>query len=376
MFERRLVKPDGRPLLLYSRSPIPEGLAAPAPPGPAGGPRSHLRWHPLRGEWVAYATHRQERTFLPPKEYNPLLPSSSEDAPTELPEGPYDVAVFENLFPTLSLDPGEPPSGLPVQVKPGYGVCEVVVYTQDPDSSLGELPLDHLELLFEVWGRRTAEIGAIEGIEYVMPFENRGVEVGVTLHHPHGQIYAYPFVPPVPARSLERQRLHLEATGRTLLAALIEVEIQDGRRMLYQGPEAAAFVPVCARYSYEVWVAPRAPAARLDLLTGPQRRDMAVALKTVLRKYDLLWNRRFPYLMVFHQAPVDGAEHPWAHLHIELSPPYRTRDRLKYLAGTELGAGMFASDSVPEEKAAELRAVPVDFDAGAPGGEAGGEPGG
>jgi UDPglucose--hexose-1-phosphate uridylyltransferase len=362
MFEKRLSKPDGRSLILYSMAAVPDVAAAPAPRGPAVEPRSHLRWHPVRGEWVAYASHRQDRTFLPPKEYNPLLPSASEDAPTELPPGRYDVAVFENLFPTLSARPGEPPADLHVPVRPGYGVCEVVVFTQDPAASLGELPLDHLALIFEVWARRTAELGARPGIEYVMPFENKGVEVGVTLHHPHGQIYAYPFVPPVPARELALSRAHFDDRGQTLLAWMIDAEIADGRRTLYEGPEAVAFVPVCARYAYEVWIAPRAPAARLDALDEAQRRDMARALKTVLRKYDLLWRRPFPYLMAFHQAPTDEADHPYAHLHLELSPPYRSRDRLKYLAGTELAAGMFASDSLPEEKAAELRAVPVDFD--------------
>lgn len=361
MFEKRLTKPDGRSLILYARDAMPDALAAPAPHGPEGAPRSHLRWHPLRGEWVAYASHRQNRTFLPPKEYNPLQPSGSEDMPTELPLGRYDVAVFENLFPTLNEDPGEPPSDLPVPVRPGYGVCEMVVFTQNPTTSLGELPLEQIELIFEVWGRRTAELGARPGIEYVMPFENKGVEVGVTLHHPHGQIYAYPFVPPIPERELAQQHAHFQEHGQSLLGWLIEAELADGQRVLYEGPEAVAFVPVCARYSYEVWIAPRAPTERLDGLDEAQRRDMARALKTILRKYDLLWHRPFPYLMAFHQGPTDGAEHPWAHLHLEISPPYRSRDRLKYLAGTELGAGMFASDSLPEEKAAELRDVPVDF---------------
>ena len=364
MFERRLVKPDGRDLFLYARDargPIPE-LPAPAPRGPEGAPRSHLRWHPLRGEWVAYASHRQNRTFLPPKEYNPLAPSSSEDTPTELPEGPYDVAVFENLYPTLSREPGEPPHDLELPVAPARGQCEVVVFTQDPTTSLGALPLDHIELILQVWGRRTAELGARSDIQYVMPFENKGVEVGVTLHHPHGQIYAYSFLPPLPERELSRQRAYFEGSGRSLLRSMIEGEIEDGRRLLYEGPEAVAFVPECARYSYEVWVVPRARVGRVDELSAPQRADLARALKTVLRKYDMLWQRPFPYLLVLHQAPTDGGEHPYAHLHLEFSPPYRSRDRLKFLAGTELGAGMFASDSLPEEKAAELRALPVDLD--------------
>ncbi len=159
-------------------------------------------------EWVAYATHRQNRTFLPPPDYNPLAPSTSPEHPTEVPAGAWDVAVFENLFPTLAMTALDPPA-LTVPTSPARGVCEVVVFTQDPAASLGTLPLWHLELLLEVWADRYAQLGALPEVEYVYPFENRGVEVGVTLNHPHGQIYAYPFVPPVPARELS------SSNGRT-----------------------------------------------------------------------------------------------------------------------------------------------------------------
>ncbi len=159
-------------------------------------PNSHLRWHPLRGEWIAYASHRQHRTFLPPPEWNPLAVTTDPSAPTEVPAGPWEVAVFENLFPTLSGQAHDPPASI-VDTRPGRGACEVVVFTQDPTSSLGRLPVDHVALIVDVWADRTEALGARDDVEYVFPFENRGVEVGVTLHHPHGQIYAYPFVPPV-----------------------------------------------------------------------------------------------------------------------------------------------------------------------------------
>src|SRR3712207_3080208 len=140
MHKRVLTKPDGRMLALYSREPIPDGLCAPSPSSTPHAPNAHLRWHPLRGEWIAYAGHRQNRTFLPPAEYNPLAPSCDPEHPTEVPEGRYDVAVFENLFPALTLHAGEPPD-LIVPTRSGKGVCEVVVFTQDPKSSLGRLPL-------------------------------------------------------------------------------------------------------------------------------------------------------------------------------------------------------------------------------------------
>lgn len=363
MHKRRLTKPDGRALLLYARGPLEGAFEAPSPGGASGRrPNAHLRWHPLRGEWVAYASHRQDRTFLPPPEYNPLAPSTDPAHPTEVPVGPWDVAVFENLFPTLTLEAHDPPE-LSIPTEPGTGVCEVIVFTQDATSSLGRLPLSHLELLVDVWADRYEELGARDEIQYVFPFENRGVEVGVTLHHPHGQLYAYPFVPPVPARELEQQRAYFERHRRGLLEDLVSREIAEARRLLYDGPDVAAFMPICARYSYEVWVAPKRPAPSFAALTRTERADFARALKTVILKFDGLWQKPFPYILAFHQAPTDGTPHPEAHLHAEFYPAYRMPNRLKYLAGSEIGAGVFTADTLPEQKADELRAVDVDVDA-------------
>ncbi|HEX4925813.1 MAG TPA: galactose-1-phosphate uridylyltransferase, partial [Bdellovibrionales bacterium] len=344
---------------LYSRRPIPEGLVAPSPNSEPVRPNPHLRFNPMRGEWVGYASHRQNRTFLPPPEYNPLAPMRDPRVPTELPPGEYDVAVFENLFPALSEQAHSAPE-LYVPTMKGEGVCEVVVFTQDPKASLASLPLEHVALILDVWAQRYDELGRRPHIKYVMPFENRGVEVGVTLHHPHGQIYSYPFVPPVVANKLRQQKDFQARHGRGLLADMIAREIKDDLRTLYVSPEAAAFVPVCARYPYEVWVAPRRQAGSLSELSPAERLELARALKTVLMKYDGLWKRPFPYLMVLHQAPTDGSG-PEFHMHFEFYPPYRTADKLKYLAGTELGAGLFANDSLPEEKARELRDVHVEL---------------
>jgi UDPglucose--hexose-1-phosphate uridylyltransferase len=358
--KRRLAKPDGRQLLLYGRAPIPEHLTAPSPVRD-GSPNAHLRWHPLRGEWVAYASHRQNRTFLPPPEYNPLAPTTNPASPTEMPAGSWDVAVFENLFPALTMAAHDPPE-LGVPTAPGKGVCEVVVFTQDPLATLGQLPLWHLELLIEVWADRYREIGDLAEIQYVFPFENRGVEVGVTLHHPHGQLYGFPFVPPAAVRELEQQRAYFERHRRGLLEDFIARETHEHARMIYDGAHAVAFVPVCARYPYEVWVAPRRPAPSFAALTDSERRDFARALKTVVLKFDGLWHRSFPYILAFHQAPTDGAPHPEAHLHGEFYPAYRMPGRLKYLAGSEIGAGVFTADTLPEQKAEELRAVTVHVD--------------
>lgn len=358
MYTLDLTKPDGRRLTLYSREPIAPQSTAPSPFAEPLNASPHLRWHPLRGEWVTYAAYRQGRTFLPPPEYNPLAVTTDSTHPTEVPAGDWDVAVFDNRFPSLSFDSAQPPS-LIVPTAPATGHCDVVVFTQDAEASLGTLPLAHIDLLLQVWGDRTVKLAQHGQIAYVLPFENRGAEVGVTLHHPHGQIYAYPVVPPVPARMQHEAQLHYTKHGRGVLQELIAEERRAGIRMLYEGPHAVAFVPVCAKYPYEVWVAPIEPLESFTHLTTEQRADLARALKTVLLKYDGLWQRPLPYLMAWYQAPTDGIPHPESHLHAQFYPPYRTSDRLKYLAGTEIAAGFFAMDALPEDKARELQQVEV-----------------
>jgi UDPglucose--hexose-1-phosphate uridylyltransferase len=360
MHSRVLQKPDGRPLTLYGRAPLDPGMVAPSPFAEPLHANPHLRWHPLRGEWITYAAYRQGRTFQPPPQYNPLAVTTDPALPTEVPQGNWDIAVFDNRFPSLSMAAHDPPASI-VQTEPALGACEVVVFTQDPHACLATLPIDHLALLLQVWADRTVKLGAQPGIRYVLPFENRGAEVGVTLHHPHGQIYAYPTVPPVPARMHQLEVEHHRLHQRGLLQDLIAAEAAAGERLLYRGEHAVAFVPACARYPYEAWVAPIEPVADFAGLGQDQRIDLARALKTVLLKYEGLWNRPFPYLMAWYQAPVDGQPHPESHLHAQLWPPYRTKDRLKYLAGTELAAGFFAMDALPEEKARELQQVAVDI---------------
>jgi UDPglucose--hexose-1-phosphate uridylyltransferase len=264
--------------------------------------------------------------------------------------------VFENLFAALGSTATPPPQI--VETAPAGGRCEVVVFTQDPAASLGALPLDQVDLVLQVWADRTRALAERPDVAYVFPFENRGIEVGVTLAHPHGQIYAYPFVPPIPARALELQQAHFARHGTSLLAGLIAAEIAADQRTIYTGPHAVAFVPVCARWAYELWIAPHRPAPTLAALSDPERVDLARALRLALRKLDGLWRRPMPYVLAVYQAPARG-DHPYAHAHIEIYPWLRMPGRLKYLAGSEVGAGTFTADTLPEAKAAELRAVEV-----------------
>jgi UDPglucose--hexose-1-phosphate uridylyltransferase len=308
---------------------------------------------------VITATHRQERTFLPPEDYCPLCPTKPGGFPTEVPASDYDLVVFENKFPSLQRTPPAP-AVEPTPVSPvqqARGVCEVVLYSPDHRAALVTMPLRRIANLARVWRDRTAVLGARDDVEYVFVFENKGEAVGVTLHHPHGQIYAFPFVPPIPQKELEASRAHHLAHGRCLFCDTVQGELADGRRIVLEGERFVAFVPFFARYPYEVYLAPKRHQASMVDWSGEDVEDLAAVLKGLLLKFDALFQKPFPYIMVCHQAPTDGADHPESHLHFEFYPPHRTATKLKFLAGCEAGAGNFIMDKLAEESAAELRKV-------------------
>jgi UDPglucose--hexose-1-phosphate uridylyltransferase len=306
-----------------------------------------LRFDPLRREWVAYATERNDRTFLP-KDFCPLCPSGP-GGRSEVPLDTFEVVVFENRFPALGPDlvRGRP-------VRPASTGCEVVVYTPEHELTLAKLPPERVRLLIDVWADRYTELGARPEVAYVYIFENKGEEVGVTLHHPHGQIYALPFVPPFAKAELDAARERLELGGGCLHCETIDREAA-GPRTVFASASMIAFVPHAARWPYEVHVYPRRHAASIADLDDAERAELADALLRTTGAYDAHFGFSTPYVMALHQAPTDGESWPQAHLHFEFYPPHRRPDRLKYLAGVELGAGTFVNDTRPEETAAHLR---------------------
>jgi len=319
---------------------------------------SELRWNPLLGEWTITATHRQERTFLPPANYCPLCPTQPGAFETEIPAPAFDIVVFENRFPSLQAVPPLPAvegSAL-YPVRPAQGVCEVVVYTDRHTTTLAEESVERIRRLILVWCDRFAELGAREEVAYVYIFENKGEAIGVTLHHPHGQIYAYPFIPPRVARQLAQSRQHWARTGRDLLGDILVAEQDDGRRIVCENEAFVVFVPFFARYPYETLVVPKRQVTAIVDFNAHERQLLAEILKTLLVGYDRLFGFSLPYIMALHQRPTDGQDYPYVRFYIEFLPPHRTAAKLKYLAGSESGAGAFINDTIPEETAPRLRA--------------------
>jgi UDPglucose--hexose-1-phosphate uridylyltransferase len=350
---------DGREIIYFDDTPgAPDRSAVDTRDLPPRQPLSEIRRDPLTGEWTALAAHRQTRTYFPPPDLCPLCPSSP-GRPTEIPESSYDVVVFENRFPSFAQnvpDVGPVVAGLPmVPAAPGRGRCEVVCFTQDHASSFGQLSPERVRTVMDVWADRTVELGALPGVAQVFPFENRGEAIGVTLHHPHGQIYAYPFVTPRTERMLATAREYQSAHGRPVMGDVLAGERSTRRRVLASGEHWTAFVPAAARWPVEVHMVPHRQVPDLPALTGAERDGFAELYLRVLYMLNALYDRPLPYVAAWHQAPVRaGRDLAW--LHLEVFSVQRTEDKLKYLAGSESGMAVWINDVTPEQVADRLRA--------------------
>lgn len=319
---------------------------------------SELRWNPISEEWVIMAMERQERPFLP-KNHCPFDPGASPEIPRE-----YELLVIPNKFPSLRRDPPVRSIGGDdfFKVAPAKGVCEVVLYSGKHDAVLEDEPVSHIKKVIDLWQNRYIELGREPFVKYVFIFENRGEAIGVTIHHPHGQIYAYPYIPLLIERRLEGSKRFFQETGECLFCETVERErAASPSRIVVEDEHFLALIPFWAKWSYEINIYPKRHIRGLDEMGEAEKRSLAGMLKTILLKYDGLFGFILPFIMVLHQRPTDGAEsYEYYHFSIEFYPPHRTKDKLKYLAGSETGAGAHINVTSPEAAAEALRGVKID----------------
>ena len=367
---------DGREIIYFdeslgqSRADVQDirDLPALAPAGPVVvSDDAGLRWDPLLGEWVMLAAQRQDRTFLPPTDLCPLCPSRPGRL-TEIPAHSYDVAVFENRFPSLrGAHAGASPEGdagpgdvtaagkLGAQ-RPAFGRCEVVCFTSDHDASFASLTPQRARTVLEAWADRTSALGSMAGVAQVYCFENRGQEVGVTLSHPHGQIYAFPFVTPRTERMLEQARSYRRDGRRNLFDDIVASEIAAGTRVVARNERWIAFVPEAARWPFEVMLFPAARVPDIPALDDAARTAFCDLYLDVLGRLDAMFGIQMPYMAAWHQAPGgDLFARAEFGLHLQVMAVRRAPRKLKYLAGTESGMGAWINDIAPEAAARRLR---------------------
>ncbi|MBW5422768.1 galactose-1-phosphate uridylyltransferase [Streptomyces sp. BG9H] len=341
---------DGRELIYYDARDDAAREAVDRRPLAPVSTSSEIRRDPLLGDSVAIASHRQGRTYHPPADECPLCPSAG-DRLSEIPDSSYDVVVFENRFPSLAGDAGR---------------CEVVCFTSDHASSFADLAPAQARLVLDAWTDRTAELSQLDSVTQVFCFENRGAEIGVTLGHPHGQIYAYPFVTPRTELMLRSLAAFKEASGGHNLFDDILAKERAGERVVLEGEHWVAFVPYAAHWPYEVHLYPKRRVPDLLGLDEAARAEFPHVYLELLRRFDRVFGAGqppTPYIAAWHQAPfADLKEHHGINrddfaLHLELFTIRRTSGKLKFLAGSESGMSVFINDVPPEAAAERLREV-------------------
>ncbi|WP_316769801.1 galactose-1-phosphate uridylyltransferase [Streptomyces sasae] len=341
---------DGRELIYYDLRDDTVRDAVDRRPLERTHTTSEIRRDVLLGDQVAIASHRQGRTYHPPADQCPLCPTKG-DRLSEIPDSSYDVVVFENRFPSLAGDSGR---------------CEVVCFTSDHDASFASLTEEQARLVLDAWTDRTSELSHLPSVEQVFCFENRGEEIGVTLGHPHGQIYAYPFTTPRTALMLRSLAAHKEATGgENLFDTVLERELGD-ERVVLEGEHWVAFVPYAAHWPYEVHLYPKRRVPDLLALDEAARSEFPQVYLELLRRFDRIFGEGeppTPYIAAWHQAPFgtleefEGVTRDDFALHLELFTIRRTSGKLKFLAGSESGMSVFINDVPPERAAERLREV-------------------
>ena len=341
---------DGRELIYFDLSDDTVRDAVDRRPLEPTVTTSEIRRDALLGDSVAIASHRQGRTYHPPADECPLCPTQG-DRLSEIPDSSYDVVVFENRFPSLAGDSGR---------------CEVVCFTSDHDASFADLTEEQARLVLDAWTDRTSELSHLSSVEQVFCFENRGAEIGVTLGHPHGQIYAYPFTTPRTALMLRSLATHKEAAGgENLFDAVLARELA-GDRVVLESEHWAAFVPYAAHWPYEVHLYPKRRVPDLLALDEAARTEFPQVYLELLKRFDRIFGEGeppTPYIAAWHQAPFgalaefDGVTRDDFALHLELFTIRRTSGKLKFLAGSESGMNVFINDVPPERAAERLREV-------------------
>jgi UDPglucose--hexose-1-phosphate uridylyltransferase len=344
---------DGRELLFFSlpgHTPTP---VADRRPLPARNPnQTELRFDRTTGQWVIIAALRQDRTYKPPPDQCPLCPSPT-GLTSEVPATDYDVVVFENRFPSLSGVGSSPSVHDGFISAPGNGRCEVICFSSDHTGSFADLEPAHARLVVDAWRHRTADLMAIPGVEEVFCFENRGDEIGVTLSHPHGQIYGYPYLTPRTAVMLQQASGYRKLHGSNLFADLLASEVHDGSRVIARTDLFTAFVPFAARWPVEVHIYPNRFVHNLLDLADAELDDFARIYVDVLRRFDRMYSIPLPYISALHQFADTDAQRE-GYFHVELMSIRRSAVALKYLAASESAMDAFISDVMPEAVAERL----------------------
>ncbi len=313
-----------------------------------------LRWNPLLRTYTMVAANRQNRPHMPAN-WCPFCPGSG-----KVPDD-FDVLMYPNDFPVLSQNPTpvDPLTSNAYHTTEAYGKCEVILYSPKHHAKLYELSLEHVTKLVLLWKERFEFLQQDAKIKYIFPFENRGAEVGVTMPHPHGQLYAYNFVPLKLRTELDSCKAYYAENGKNLWEVMLAEEKADGRRIILENEHFTAFLPHFTDYPFGVFIVSNQQLGTFADFDAATAQSLAQVLIQLTGGFDLIYDRPFPYMMCIHQQPINTEEYAdcaaYFRFHIEFYPPLRAKNKIKWYASSEMGAWAAANVVAVEDSAKILR---------------------
>ena len=327
---------------------------------------AELRWNPMIKDWVMVASNRQNRPQMP-KDWCPFCPDPSNQDPHKKVPDHFDVLEYDNDFPALSQNPPEPDDVATdfYKVRKSHGKCEVVLYSPDHHGTLKELSDEHIRKLVDLWVERFNLMKKDPEIKYVFIFENRGDEVGVTMPHPHGQIYGYSVVPKKIELELEAAKEHHDETGECLFCRMNKEEETCNLRIVHENEDFIAYIPFFADYAYGIYIVAKSHKPTIADFNDREKDNLGKMIRDISGMYDNLFPERpvFPYMMCMHNAPVNNDDPRYPdldeiyHFHIEMYPPLRAANKQQFMASSETGVWAHCNPTAPEDKAVEMRAA-------------------
>lgn len=315
---------------------------------------AELRYNPLLDDWTMVSADRSKRPDMP-KDFCPFCPGSG-----KVPED-YDVLKYNNDFPILSQEPPEPDNIGSEFYKTdySYGKCEVILYSKEHLGKFYELDLDHIIKLVNLWKERFLELKQDEKIKYIFPFENKGKEVGTTMPHPHGQIYAYSKMPLRLRLELDNCRTFYKENNENIFDKMIQEERDFKERIVMENDSFSVFLPFFANYPFETYIVSKKNITSMEEFDEEITRDFGEILKNLTGAFDNIYNKPFPYMMGIYQEPVNSPEYDgfkdYYRFNVKFFPPLRGENSIKYNASSETAAWVHGNPRRVEETAREVR---------------------
>ncbi|MHA1686957.1 MAG: galactose-1-phosphate uridylyltransferase [Candidatus Heimdallarchaeaceae archaeon] len=313
---------------------------------------SEIRKNPFTGDWIIYSQSRQKRPDRD-DDYCPFCAGGEDYNDFSKPK------VIPNKYPALDPEVNFHAYRLGpfLEKQTGFGHCQIVVYTQVHNTKFYKLDHEKVLEIFQTWIKATRELKKQQNIQYVLPFENYGAEVGATLLHPHGQLYGFPFIPNEINKEFAKLVEYKHKTGKCMTCVYLAEEQKRKERIIYEDDFILILVPFFAKYAYDIFIYPKRHVSFLEQTTQREKESLAIHLLKAINALNKLFGKEVSYSMSLHQAPINVKHTIVFHLYFKIHTPQRSKESLKLLGAVETSTNTYINGVFPEDAASELRKI-------------------